>query len=254
MSAQPLRLSSILGEAWPEPLVTQVAACVEVGGALRVLKITKETPRSRVDFLVLNACRAWADVIVTSGRNLRLEGGLSYDLAQLGADRELVDSWCSDRPPADVAYLTSGRDIPLRHPAIDTLRKSLFVTSREGGRRLLDQSREQDVGREVDLLTLDEVGPREAVVALQQRNYRRVSIELGPSTAGELHRAPSCVGQLLLSTFLEQSPPELVGGSLLERSELEQRFRLTNGVELPQESGRWRFERWIASDQPLGIG
>ena len=245
--SQTVDLSLLLGdELWPEPLVSQITACVEVEEELRILAITERTPKSRIDFIALNACRAWADVVLTSGRNLRLEENLSFDLGQLGEQQSQVEAWQGAAPgTADVAYLTSGRDIPLGHPAIDDQRRSLFMTSLEGARRLEEQLVTEKPRGNVQPVGLERSGPREALDWLQRHGYGRVSIELGPSTARQLHRPSRVVDQLVLSTYCGEPDAELVGEVLLTRSELERSFERVSAIELTQESGWWRFERWV---------
>ena len=56
----------IFGCSLPDHGVVHIAAVTRHNERFRVLRIQHNTPKSDVDFYVLNAVRAWADVVLTS--------------------------------------------------------------------------------------------------------------------------------------------------------------------------------------------
>lgn len=242
-------------QEWPRAGVTQVVATYREGSSIHVLKINEHSPKSELDFLLLTTCRAWSDVILTSGRNLRSEPDLSYDLALVGSRATEIEQWrCrwGMTQPPDVAYLTSGRDLPLTHSALDGKRRSLLITSSEGASRLEPLLAEVEA-RRIEAVALDEPGPRQALGWLRAAGYRRILVELGPSTATQLHRSPRWIDHLVLSTFLGPINPSVAGEALLESRELERHFRRLGGSSAEQQSGLWRFERFSSLERELGL-
>ena len=214
-------------------------------GPPRVLRIGPDTPRSDTDFLVLNAARARADAIVTSGRVLREEPDVTHALqGPAGAVRELTrwrrELHGGDAPPLS-AVLSSGRDLDLDHPLLCSGHALLFVPE-DAARGLRDAAS----GRALQVIGHPAPDVRALVGWLRaERGARTISIEAGPSTARELYAPPLAVDELLLSVFEgDELPEEVAGPAFLPLAELARLLPSSSPpVRVAEPSGAWSFTR-----------
>lgn len=211
------------------------------------MRICNLTPRSDVDFLLLNLARARADAIVTTGRILREERHLSHDLQGTPGVRAALHAWrrqeLSLSQPPWLMVLTSGRDLDPAHPAFHSSARPIVFCP---------ESSAAEVARRAEHAAIEVVGHpapdlRSAIDYLRdRRGARRITIEAGPSTASEAYRSPALLEELLLSVFLERSILEsLAGGELPPPAEIERIFGPARGeFTVEESSGRWRFEHY----------
>lgn len=225
----------------PTQGVVHVTSAVRGAGAtLRVIAIGPRAPKSETDFFVLNACRARADALLTTASILRSEPTVVHTLQgprapQLAAyRRELLHK---GHPPL-CAILTRGGNLPLAHPVWSDGTDKLVLTtpaSAEPLRALL--------GARAEVLALRDLDARSALALLAQRGNALVSVEAGPSTTEPLYRAPSVVDELLLSLFEGASEGVSLGGEL--PADLLQGRECVGESVREEESGVWRFQRWL---------
>jgi len=80
---------------------------------------------------------------------------------------------------------------------------------------------------------------------LHTRGAGLISIEAGPSTAGSLYDEPALVDELLLSTYEGDRPGVELGGALPPDDVLFAGRTCVADSVRDEESGRWRFQRWL---------
>ena len=221
-------------------------------GELVVLRIGEHSPKSGRDLLLLCLGRARAQAIVTTGRILREEPGLDFDLSPAegapggdGPAAEVIEEWrrsrCGLEAPARIVVLSSGRDLPLHHPALEG-QDAVVFTSLEGLERL-----ERKAGAfGVQVVGREEPDVRGAVSWLRDQGLDRVTIEAGPATALQLYRDENMVDGLCLSTYQGSELAEAARGpQFLTGDEL---HRLLQPVEeattFEEASGPWSFQYW----------
>jgi riboflavin biosynthesis pyrimidine reductase len=241
--------SRLGGMPGAEEGVLHVAAVWRPPGEDRnvVLRICDATPKSEVDFLLLNVARARADAIVTTGRILREERGVTHDLQGPPGVRDALQAWRRDelhleRPPW-LVILTSGRDLDPSHPAFHSWPRPIVFCP---------DASAPEIARRVQGAPIETVGRgapdlRSAISYLRTaRDARRISIEAGPSTAIDAYSEPVVIDELVLSVFARPAiAPDVAGGELPPTSEIERllgRRRACFAIEEP--SGPWRFERY----------
>jgi hypothetical protein len=212
-----------------------------------VLRIGDRTPRSEIDFLLLNVARARADAIVTTGRILSEEPGVVHDLQGAPRVRQALSDWRHDtlgisRPPW-LLVLTRGRDLDPDHPAFHAMARPIVFCPESNATGVALRVRDaavEVVGHPApDLVrALDHLRDR--------RDARRISIEAGPSTAIEAYRDPCRIDELLLSVYLGRSiPAEVEGGELPRTAEIERTLGPMRAAFTAEEAaGQWRFERY----------
>lgn len=216
-------------------------------GRLVTLEINDRTPRSAHDFFLLNAARARADAILTTGKILREEPELEHRLQGPERVPEALAAWRAQtlgkqQPPVTLV-LSSGRDLDLEHPLFRSWTRPVVYTSREGQWRL--ESRAADCG--VELAGVDLPTARGAVEFLRRSfGAATVSIEAGPSVSRRLYRDPPVVDELLLSVFHAPALDKAVrGAEFLPRRRIEGLF---GGGSPPYRvatgDGEWRFRRF----------
>ncbi|MEM6291946.1 MAG: hypothetical protein AAGA54_11800 [Myxococcota bacterium] len=209
----------------------------------RVIRITPQSPKSPTDFFLLNLARARADAIVVTGKILRDEPHLRYDLqGEAAGDLHAWRHAAMERSdPPRVVVLTSGRDLDLDHPTFHGWARPVIATGPEAACRLRGPASD----RRIEIATLANPGIREAIRWCQAGGAATVSVEAGPSTARALYADPPAVDELLLSEFLEPDlPHDLRGPSAFDRPPGGLGFRrLSPGVTRSEPSGRWRFTR-----------
>lgn len=236
-----------------QPMVLHVAAVSPTGGARRVLRIVEQTPRSAIDNLLLHATRAWADIVLTSGKILRDEPDLCFDLG--GPSPAAADTLRASRSkrtsaPLRIGVLSSGSGL---HAGMEVWKgpgQFILLTDGEGAHR----SAQWAARAGVEVAVLDPVGPRTAVQwataqAGVARSGPRVSVEFGASSSVHLYgdpktATPSLVDLLILSEYLGVVPGSVLGARFLPGVDLERRY--AGGVVA--RSGDWRFGRWTRRD------
>jgi riboflavin biosynthesis pyrimidine reductase len=217
------------------------AAARAADGALRVLKIGERSPKSATDFFVLNLCRARADAILTTAANLRAEPTLRHVLQ--GAWASLLAAYRRDElgkaGEPTCAILTRTGELPLEHPVWgDGTRKLVLcpdVAEAEVAAR---------VGERAEVIGLSGLDAPRACAFLEERGHGLISVEAGPSTSRELYGAAAKVDELLLSLFEGGIADAELGGGLPERAMTAGRVLAGERVRR-EESGSWRFQRWV---------
>jgi len=210
------------------------------------IKIAEGAPASRHDRFVLNASRARADAIVTTGKNLREEPTLTSGLAGPAEDTEPLADWrrtiLGKRDPAMVVVLSSGRELDLAHPIFAGGRTMIF-TGPAGGERL------HRAALECGVETVTHPDPsihRVVEFLLTEVEARLVSIEAGPSTSMRLYRPVVKIDELLLSVFEGPDLPEAVrGAEFLAAGEVRDLFTPSPPYRVEEPSGPWSFQRWV---------
>lgn len=232
--------------------VVHVTSAVRTAdGALRVIAIGPQAPRSATDFFVLNACRARADALLTTASILRSEPTVVHSLQgpsapQLAAYRR--ERLHKERAPL-CAILTRGGRLPVEHPVWSDGTDKLVLTTPES-----EEPLRALLGSRAEVVALAALDARSALVLLAQRGHALVSVEAGPSTTGPLYEAPTAVDELLLSLFEgpSETPFSPTNGELdrvqlggaLPPDLLKGRACVGESVR-DEESGRWRFQRWL---------
>jgi riboflavin biosynthesis pyrimidine reductase len=224
--------------------VVHVTAAVRTSDdRLRVIRIGDDAPKSATDFFVLNLCRARCDAILTSAENLRREPRLHHDLqgpsaAALAHYRRFVLGKAA--PPLS-AILTRSGDLPLTHAVWSDGTPKLVLSPNEPDERVRSA-----LGDKVRFVALPQLDARRACSFLHDEGHALVSIEAGPTTASTLYGDDSVVDELLLSLY--EGPGAAPQGGLLPAESV-----LTSGLTCvadrvrEEESGRWRFQRWLTS-------
>lgn len=225
-------------------------------GELVVLKICEETPKSATDFLLLHLGRARARAILTTGKILRdepdLDFALGFEHPILPSSQAHLQAWradcCGLGTPARVVLLSSGRDLPLHHPALEG-RDVTIVTGSEGEQRLAAQARAFGV----EVVALQQPGLLAALDWLGARDLGRVTVEAGPSTSTALYGEQTRVSALCLSTLQDSAgheiPESIRGGSFLSGAELHERLEPVREARTVEEDERaWSFQLWRARE------
>ncbi len=206
-------------------------------GPLRVIRVGPESPKSAVDFFALNLARARAGAVVATGRILREEPELRYDLPGPGALPGGLLDWrlrvAGLAGPPRVVVLTSGRELDFSHPAFSSWARPVIFTGEQAAARLSAPEGVEVVGHPEPSLAA-------AVGWLRGQGADGISIEAGPSTAMALYRGQG-VDELMLSIYEGPLASELVGGEFLTEAALEARFETLGGAAVEEESGRWCF-------------
>lgn len=221
--------------------VTAVARSAQ--GPLRVLKIDACSPKSESDLFVLNLCRARADAILTSAGNLRDEPSLVSSLMGPSADslaHYRSETLGKGSPPV-CALMTRGGDLPLAHPLWSDGTPKLVLTTPEA-----QQAVAARLGSRAEVVGVEALDARVAVAFLHARGLPLVSIEAGPSVNAALYRPPSQVDELLLSICEVALPDDALGGALVEDAALFAGLSCVAESPRDEQSGRWRFQRWVA--------
>lgn len=215
------------------------------GGPLVTLKVNENSPKSAYDAFALNVARARADAIVVTGRILREEPNLRYELFGDGELPKALACWRREvRHRVDaprLLILTSGRDLPLEHPALHSWARPLLFVPADAPAEL--GARAARAG--VEVVTSPHPDLRSAVDHLRDScGARTISIEAGPSTSRSLYDPPLAVDQLALSLFRGPRLPEGARGpALLDRPAVEAVLLARCPPFVVQEpSGPWSFE------------
>ena len=210
--------------------------------ALTTIRINEYSPKSDLDFLALHIARARADAIIITGKILRDEPRLSYDLC---ADPRWGDAllkwrerrWGLGEPPW-LLILTASGDIDFSHPVFHGWARPLIFTSDRTATRKL-------AAAPCPVVADDAPDIRRAVKHLRlARECQCVSVEAGPSTGRMLYKRPMVVSELLLSLYLEPSLDERARGApLVEFAEVRRLFKSETSALHREHGQHWSFHR-----------
>ena len=226
------------------PAVSQsfVAWRTAEGEPLDTILINEHSPRSDLDFLALHISRARADAIVITGKILRDEPNLSFDLRADPRWGDALLNWRERRwglfDPPWLLILTGRGELDFDHPVFHGWARPIIFTNDRAAARKLAAAPCPVVADEAPDI-------RRAIRHLQvARDCECVSIEAGPSTVRALYERPMVIKELLLSVYLEPSLDERAQGApLISLSEVRALFR-TETCTVHREEGRhWSFHR-----------
>lgn len=209
---------------------------------LITININEHAPKSELDWLALHIGRARADGIIITGKILRDEPKLRYDLRADERWGDALVSWRERRwglcDPPWLLILTASGDIDFDHPVFHGwVRPMIFTTDRTATRKLaaapcpVVSDEAPDIRRAIQHLHL-------------QRACECVSIEAGPSTARSLYERPMVIKELLLSVFLDPALDERAQGApLVALSEVRHVFRTETSATHRDHGQHWSFYR-----------
>ena len=239
-------LSTLFGDDFaPTPGVLATMATWDAPTGRFVLRVGAGAPKSATDFFVLQHTRARADAIVTTGKILRDEPRLAYDLEGSPAQRDALHAYRSDvlgkRHAAKVYVLTSGKDLDLEHPAFRSWATPVLAVPDDATSAVLDEAARRGIAIE----RFARLDVRALVTSLRTR-FETVTIEAGVTTARSLYDAPSLVDELVLGRFLGPTLTDAAkGAAFLDDAALERALgprRSDHRVDEP--SGPWAFARY----------
>jgi riboflavin biosynthesis pyrimidine reductase len=209
---------------------------------LTTIRINEHGPKSDLDFLALHIGRARADAIIITGKILREEPNLTYDLHSDPRWGDALASWRERRwglcDPPWLLILTGRGEIDFDHPVFHgRVRPIIFTTDRAASRKLAAAPCPVVADEAPDI--------RRAIQHLQvTRECECVSIEAGPSTARSLYESPMMVKELLLSVYVEASlDPRAQGAPLVKLSEVRGMFRSETSATHREQGHHWSFHR-----------
>lgn len=209
---------------------------------LTAIRINEHSPKSELDFLALHIGRARADGIVITGKILREESTLSYDLRADPRWGDALLRWREGRwglcDPPWLLILTGGGDLDFDHPVFHGWAKPLiFTTDRTAARKLASAPCPVVADAAPDI--------RRAIEHLQVvRDCECVSIEAGPSTARALYERPMAVKELLLSLYFEPTLDDRARGEpLVKLAEVRSVFRSETSAAHREQDQHWSFHR-----------
>ncbi|MGB8331239.1 MAG: hypothetical protein WCE62_14035, partial [Polyangiales bacterium] len=187
------------------PRVSHSFAAWSIGedAPLTTIRINEHSPKNDLDFLALHIARARADAIIITGKILREEPELSYDLRADPRWGDALVSWRERRwglcDPPWLLILTRGHELDFDHPVFHGwMRPMIFTSDRAATRRL--------AAAPCSVVRDDAPDIRRAIHHLQvSRECECVSIEAGPSTVRALYDRPMAIEELLLSVYIEAS-------------------------------------------------
>ena len=226
--------------------VVHVAAVWQAGPDHHVtIAIGDGAPESERDLFVLQAARARADAIVTTGRILRAEPALQFDLQRAPQPRwaPALAAWRREHlgktEPPLLLVLTSGSDLPLAHPALHGASTPLIFTSHQGARGLPETP--------LHVLSVDEPDIHAAIAHLRIAcGCQTILIEAGPSTTAALYQPPVAVDELLLSVFQGAAlPVHARARDFVAPAHIRACLpRVSPGYAAQEASGPWQFWRF----------
>lgn len=212
-------------------------------GLLTTLRIEGHQPKSDLDFLTLHIARARADAIVITGKILRDEPELRYDLRADPRWGDALTQWRARRwglwESPWILILTRSGEIDFAHPVFHGWGRPVIFTSDATAERKLAASPVPVVADEAPSI-------RRALTHLHQsRDAQCISVEAGPSTAIQLYERPTIVDELLLSVYLGSSLDDRAKGApLIELARLRKRFRSETSSIHRSQLGHWSFHRF----------
>ncbi len=219
------------------PSTLHVAAVWGRGPELVTLALNETTPLSPTDTFWLEVARARSDAIITTGRNLRLEPGLTHHLSdELMAWRQQV----LGRPDGPRSIILTRGHIPLDHAIFSQRPAPLVICGIEAARRLS--------ARGVEAVGRAEPSIEDTIATLQEDPHlRTVLVEAGPTTAQSLYRPPSGVDELMLAVLSAPDIPEAAQGpSFPNQATIHATFgEAVHESTVVEPSGEWRFLRYL---------
>lgn len=234
--------SYLLGPSSVPPRgVLQTAAVTRAG---EIIRVGAHAPKSAWDFFALHLARASADAIVTTGKILRDEPTLRYDLEGAGTLPEALHAYRAEvaqrMPRAKVYVLSSGRDLDLAHPALRGWAEPVLALPTDAPSDI--EARARGVG--IAVRRFDALSLRGLVEALA-REHACVSIEAGPSSSRALYDAPSRVDTLWLSRFEDVVDERARGERFVDDVTRARALgEARHVVTLDEPSGAWTFSRY----------
>jgi hypothetical protein len=209
---------------------------------LTTIQIGPHSPKSELDFLALHIARARAGGIVITGKILRDEPELSYDLTADPRWGDALLQWRKRRwgllDPPWLLILTGSGDIDFEHPVFHGwTRPMIFTSDRTAAREL--------AAAPCPVISDEAPDIRRAIQHLQvARECECVSIEAGPSTSRALYERPIAVKELLLSVYLGSELDERARGApLVSLSEVRRLFRRETSATHRDQGQHWSFHR-----------
>ncbi|MGD8825394.1 MAG: hypothetical protein PVI24_10460 [Myxococcales bacterium] len=209
---------------------------------LTAIRINEHSPKSDLDFLSLHIARARADGLIITGKILRDEPKLRYDLRADGRWGNALVSWRERRwglfEPPWLLILTKSGEFDFSHPVFHGWgRPLIFTTDRTATRKL--------AAAPCPVVSDEAPDLQRAIQHLQvMRECECVSIEAGPSTVRSLYERPMLVKELLLSVYLGASLDERARGEpLIELSKLRAMFRSETSATHRDREQYWSFHR-----------
>jgi len=189
--------------------VIHVTSAASVDEKLRTIKINSGSPKSDVDFFVLNACRAAADYIVTTGEILRREPQLST-LVQ-GPSRADLLEWrhsLGKDGPARTVIMTQRENINAAHPIFHQEGEKLIYTSTESCKMLEVLFVDQLAAGGLDIISRDKPSLNDLLGFLSNKDPELcsgtcvISIEAGPTASNALYSECDSTGSSLPDMLL----------------------------------------------------
>ncbi len=234
----------MFGAAHPFSGVAHVTALwAAPGGDLWTIAVGSDAPRSTYDRFALNLARARADAILVTGKVLRDEPELTYELGGPGMLPEAFQQWrrlTGRTDPPWVVVLTSGRGLDPNHPALHGWARPMIVTT---PRAVLPS-----LPPHVRIERLAKLDAREAIRWLRQDcGADGVLVEAGPSTSRPLYESPLAIDDLWLSVFRGRELPATArAGKLWSEAELVSLLRpASSPLVVDEPSGPWTFQRYV---------
>jgi riboflavin biosynthesis pyrimidine reductase len=203
----------------------------------QVIAIGPDAPKSEGDFFLLNLARARADAILTTGSIVRSEP--TYQASLQGPHAEALQRYRAQvlgKGRALCAIMTRDGRLPRLHPLWQDATEKLLLTSPEHAEAL-----ERELGGHASVVGVADLDPRRAVQWLRERGAKLISIEAGPSANAPLYEPPALVDELSLSIY--EGPAVQLGGALTPR--LLDGMVLASELTREEQSGRWRYQRWL---------
>ncbi len=233
------QLARILGGA--PGLRPGVRHLASVDWERRVMRISPQSPKSDLDFFLLNAARAASQAIVTTGRILREEPQLSHALAGKPSTLRVLKSWRAGalglHEPPRLVVLSRGEGLDFDHRIWHAGLPCIVAVPESAAAHL-----ESRIPGEVSIMSLPGPGLRGVIERLQtQHDCQQILIEAGPSTTPSLYEAPCAVDELWLSQFRSEVGDNVRGAPFVEERQVASLLPQTAHADHLELSGPWRF-------------
>lgn len=232
----------------PQPGVAHVVSVSSDAGALMVMRIRPETPRSPYDRFVLSLARARADAIVTTGRILREEPTLRHQLLGTDDARTALEAWGRDVRGHDnrrlSIVLTGGRGFPANHPMLSGPNRVVVMCPEPHTHLLRERLRD----RPLEILGFEDLQLAAVIDTARERfGAQTVLLEAGPATVRPLYTSGNAPHELMLSEYLGVVPSGVRGTRLVSRALLEDAYGAVGFGPTTMDRGGdpWRFA-WLA--------
>lgn len=206
----------------------------------RTIVIDSNSPRSPRDFFSLQLARARADAIIISGKLLRDEPTLDYQLR--GPQADALGSWrksCQGRhEPPRVLIMTRSGALPSQHPIFESVNPITILSGEAGATEVARRLPNARVH------TDPSPGLASAIALLREDGATTISLEAGPSTSRVAYE-DSLVDELMLSSFHGPFPESIKEiAPPFERAQITtQLAHASTALRIEEASGAWSFER-----------